>query len=133
MAAFGTLLRAAQRRLGLYGDAASARFHPPCLAPIVFVISHNSHKCGRAILRHEWAGSSGVIPRPHRKPTGPISPFPIFLIPDFPTTLKFLTLKRPATSMGGGDCLPSGDTSAHLPACFIKKYNPHAWQEANPL
>uniref|UniRef100_A0A2H1VRU7 SFRICE_019336 n=1 Tax=Spodoptera frugiperda TaxID=7108 RepID=A0A2H1VRU7_SPOFR len=24
-------------------------------------------------------------------------------------------------SMGGGDCLPSGNTSARLPACFIKK------------
>uniref|UniRef100_A0A2H1VWP7 SFRICE_012033 n=1 Tax=Spodoptera frugiperda TaxID=7108 RepID=A0A2H1VWP7_SPOFR len=24
-------------------------------------------------------------------------------------------------SIGGGDCLPSGDTSARLPACFLKK------------
>uniref|UniRef100_A0A2H1VIN1 SFRICE_020813 n=1 Tax=Spodoptera frugiperda TaxID=7108 RepID=A0A2H1VIN1_SPOFR len=24
-------------------------------------------------------------------------------------------------SMGGGDCLPLGNTSARLPACFIKK------------
>uniref|UniRef100_A0A2H1WVJ0 SFRICE_009926 n=1 Tax=Spodoptera frugiperda TaxID=7108 RepID=A0A2H1WVJ0_SPOFR len=26
-------------------------------------------KSGRAKLRHEWAGLTGVIPRPHRKPT----------------------------------------------------------------
>uniref|UniRef100_A0A2H1W3C5 SFRICE_012169 n=1 Tax=Spodoptera frugiperda TaxID=7108 RepID=A0A2H1W3C5_SPOFR len=57
---------------------------------------------------------------------GPIPPFSIFPIPDFPTTLKFLTCKRPATyvlvtplvfqvSMGGGDCLPSdGRRENHL-------------------
>uniref|UniRef100_A0A2H1VBL9 SFRICE_005258 n=1 Tax=Spodoptera frugiperda TaxID=7108 RepID=A0A2H1VBL9_SPOFR len=52
---------------------------------------------------------------PHRKPTrssscvvfrcvsevtgGPTTTSPIFLIPDSPTTLKFLTSKRPATHL----------------------------------
>uniref|UniRef100_A0A2H1V182 SFRICE_027306 n=1 Tax=Spodoptera frugiperda TaxID=7108 RepID=A0A2H1V182_SPOFR len=81
------------------------------------------------MLRHEWAGSTGVIPRPHRKPTevtgGPIPLFPIFSIPDSrTTTLKSNPQKAGnalvtplvfQVSMGGGDFLPSGDTSTRLP------------------
>uniref|UniRef100_A0A2H1V7S9 SFRICE_020361 n=1 Tax=Spodoptera frugiperda TaxID=7108 RepID=A0A2H1V7S9_SPOFR len=63
-------------------------------------------KCGRAVLRHEQAGSTGVIPRPHRKPT------------QQRTCVMPLVFQ---VSMGDGDCLPSGDTSARLPACYIKK------------
>uniref|UniRef100_A0A2H1VZ25 SFRICE_031746 n=1 Tax=Spodoptera frugiperda TaxID=7108 RepID=A0A2H1VZ25_SPOFR len=62
----------------------------------------------------------------------PIPPLPICPIPDSrTTTLKFLTPQKTSNalvtslvfqvSIGGGDCLPSGDTSARLPACFIKK------------
>uniref|UniRef100_A0A2H1VQ39 SFRICE_008236 n=1 Tax=Spodoptera frugiperda TaxID=7108 RepID=A0A2H1VQ39_SPOFR len=72
-------------------------------------------KCGRAMLRYEWAGSTGVIPRPHRKPTLPVALFPIIPLSNSPTTLKFLTPykadKALVTSLalwvskGGGDCL----------------------------
>ena len=40
---------------------------------LLFKVIHKVIKCtrfyrARAMLRHEWAGSAGVIPRPHRKP-----------------------------------------------------------------
>uniref|UniRef100_A0A2H1V5J0 SFRICE_010435 n=1 Tax=Spodoptera frugiperda TaxID=7108 RepID=A0A2H1V5J0_SPOFR len=47
-------------------------------------------KSGRAMLRHEWAGSTGVIPRPHRKPSNALVKPLVFQV-----------------AMGGGDCLPS--------------------------
>uniref|UniRef100_A0A2H1VA36 SFRICE_004529 n=1 Tax=Spodoptera frugiperda TaxID=7108 RepID=A0A2H1VA36_SPOFR len=72
-------------------------------------------KCGRLVFRHEWADSTGVIPRPHRKPTRnnacvlsvcecgyrrpKYSVSPIFPILDSPTILKFLTPKRPAKQL----------------------------------
>uniref|UniRef100_A0A2H1WI53 SFRICE_034317 n=1 Tax=Spodoptera frugiperda TaxID=7108 RepID=A0A2H1WI53_SPOFR len=71
--------------------------------------------------RHELPGSTGVIPRPHRKPTevtgGPIPPFPIFPIPiPEQQPLNFQkagnALVKPLVfqvSLGGGDCLPSGE------------------------
>uniref|UniRef100_A0A2H1W2N6 SFRICE_009869 n=1 Tax=Spodoptera frugiperda TaxID=7108 RepID=A0A2H1W2N6_SPOFR len=75
--------------------------------------AHRLRNYRRAML--EWDGSTGVIPRPHRKPTrnnacvlfcrmsevtgGLITPFPIFPIPDFPTIVKFLTPKRPETHL----------------------------------
>uniref|UniRef100_A0A2H1V7W7 SFRICE_020358 n=1 Tax=Spodoptera frugiperda TaxID=7108 RepID=A0A2H1V7W7_SPOFR len=76
-------------------------------------------KCWRAMLRHEWAGSTGVISRPHRKP-------------DVKQRLRCVSLSGNAlvtplvfqVPMGGGDCLPSGNTSARLPACIIKKKSP---------
>uniref|UniRef100_A0A2H1VR30 SFRICE_034605 n=1 Tax=Spodoptera frugiperda TaxID=7108 RepID=A0A2H1VR30_SPOFR len=52
--------------------------------------------CGRAMLRHEWAGSTG-------DGNAFVSPL-VFRV-----------------SMGGGDCLPSGDPSAQIPAYTIKK------------
>uniref|UniRef100_A0A2H1W3P8 SFRICE_022853 n=1 Tax=Spodoptera frugiperda TaxID=7108 RepID=A0A2H1W3P8_SPOFR len=51
-------------------------------------------KCGLAMLRHCWAGSTGVIPRPSRKPT-PRKAGNVLVTP-----LVF------QVSMGGGDCLP---------------------------
>uniref|UniRef100_A0A2H1WKK8 SFRICE_018865 n=1 Tax=Spodoptera frugiperda TaxID=7108 RepID=A0A2H1WKK8_SPOFR len=38
--------------------------------------SHHYILCGRAMLRHEWAGSTEVIPRPSRKPTQQRVKFP---------------------------------------------------------
>uniref|UniRef100_A0A2H1X253 SFRICE_016472 n=1 Tax=Spodoptera frugiperda TaxID=7108 RepID=A0A2H1X253_SPOFR len=35
----------------------------------LLIIRHTTFKYGRAMLRHEWAGSTAVIPRPHIKPT----------------------------------------------------------------
>uniref|UniRef100_A0A2H1WP85 SFRICE_038768 n=1 Tax=Spodoptera frugiperda TaxID=7108 RepID=A0A2H1WP85_SPOFR len=78
------------------------------------------------MLRHERAVSTGVIPRPHRKPTLPeaqLPTSPIFPFPDFPKIVKFQTPKRSETqlvfrvSMGGGDCLPSE------PICFVTVHN----------
>uniref|UniRef100_A0A2H1WDB1 SFRICE_021732 n=1 Tax=Spodoptera frugiperda TaxID=7108 RepID=A0A2H1WDB1_SPOFR len=55
---------------------------------------------------------------------GPLTPFPISHIPDFPKILKFLTPKNGnafvmplvfRVSMDGGNCLPSGYPSARLP------------------
>uniref|UniRef100_A0A2H1WZE6 SFRICE_040213 n=1 Tax=Spodoptera frugiperda TaxID=7108 RepID=A0A2H1WZE6_SPOFR len=67
-------------------------------------------KCGRAMLRREWACSTGVIPRPHRKPAPQKAGIALM------TPLVF------QVSMGGGDCLLSGDKSARLPA--FHKNNP---------
>ncbi|KAF9804191.1 hypothetical protein SFRURICE_020619 [Spodoptera frugiperda] len=52
-------------------------------------------KCGRAMLRREWARSTGVVSRPNRKSTP--QTFSTALI----TPLAF------SVSIGGGDCLPS--------------------------
>ncbi|KAF9795618.1 hypothetical protein SFRURICE_010376 [Spodoptera frugiperda] len=51
----------------------------------------NLYVCKRT---HDTGGNSTV-----GQPGGPIPPFPIFPIPDPPTTLKFLTPKRPATHL----------------------------------
>uniref|UniRef100_A0A2H1VZB1 SFRICE_013379 n=1 Tax=Spodoptera frugiperda TaxID=7108 RepID=A0A2H1VZB1_SPOFR len=40
----------------------------PATAPTV------QSKCGRAMLRHEWASSTGVIPRPHIGKRADVSP-----------------------------------------------------------
>ncbi|CAH0695771.1 unnamed protein product [Spodoptera exigua] len=43
-------------------------------------------KSGRVVLRHEWVGSTGVIPRPHRKPASTLTPVravtPVSVLPD---------------------------------------------------
>uniref|UniRef100_A0A2H1V8H0 SFRICE_001758 n=1 Tax=Spodoptera frugiperda TaxID=7108 RepID=A0A2H1V8H0_SPOFR len=64
------------------------------------------------MLRHEWAGLTGVLPRPRRNPTevtgGPIPPFPTTIAQQ---SLNFLIPKRPVTplvfrvSLVGDDCL----------------------------
>uniref|UniRef100_A0A2H1V9Q7 SFRICE_020129 n=1 Tax=Spodoptera frugiperda TaxID=7108 RepID=A0A2H1V9Q7_SPOFR len=65
-----------------------------------------------------------------RLPEAQLPSFPIFPIPDSPTTLKFLPPQKAGNapvsplvfqvSMGGGDCLPSANPSARLPAYTIK-------------
>uniref|UniRef100_A0A2H1WKH3 SFRICE_007588 n=1 Tax=Spodoptera frugiperda TaxID=7108 RepID=A0A2H1WKH3_SPOFR len=68
-------------------------------------------KCGRAMHRHEWAGSTGVISRPHRKPTLPEAQFPLSQSSQSPIPQQTINVYPPKGRQR--TCNASGVSSVH--------------------
>lgn len=60
----------------------------------------------------------------------PNTPLPYFPNPQI-TIFKPVTCLVFRVSIDGGNCLPSGDPSARLPACVIKFVGSDKWREGN--
>ncbi|CAH0678247.1 unnamed protein product [Spodoptera exigua] len=61
----GNFIYTTQRKATRHGLRGTRKVRPHCRVLYSLAVLNNT-KCGRAMPQHQWVGSTGMIPRPHR-------------------------------------------------------------------